>query len=212
MIAYRNIVCKGGITMKKFVSALCFTLLLSAVASFSANAASFSDVSKTHRYYKEISTLADAGILQGYPDGTFKPAVYVTRTQSLNILDRVPEIYIPPVRAMKTFSDLKLAHPYYDVFTRFYRGGVIDGNGDFMYPSSLVTRGQIAKVFTLYFDLNGYNGNMSFKDVPVYHDKYGVIMTLAANNITTGSNGYFMPNANLTREHLAVWLYRTLFE
>lgn len=195
---------------KKRLTALCFTLLFSTFFAFSAQAASFSDVPKTYRYYKEISTLADLGILQGYEDGTFKPAVYITRAHSLVVLNRVPEMYAVPIRNMRDFSDLKMAYPYYDVFVRFYRAGIINGDGEFMYPSNIVTRGQLAKVFTLYFDLTPAS-NMSFTDVPISSDKYPYVSALAGNGITTGDNGFFYPNKPLTREHLAVWLYRTLF-
>jgi hypothetical protein len=50
-----------------------------------------------------------------------------------------------------------------------------------------------------------------FKDVSSKHDAYEYIQILASNGITTGSNGYFMPNAPVCREHFSVFLYR-LFE
>lgn len=196
--------------MKKQLTALCFALLLSTVFAFNTNAASFSDVPTSHRYYKEITTLADLGVIKGYEDGTFKPGVYITRAQSLNILDRVPDMYVLPIRNMREFSDLKRAYPYYAVFERFYRGGIINGDGNFMYPSNIVTRGQIAKMFTLYFDFTAAS-NVSFIDVPASSDKYPYVSALAANGVTTGDAGYFYPNKHLTREHLAVWLYRALY-
>lgn len=189
-----------------------FVVLLGSTATFAtADAANFKDVPKSHRYYKEISTLADLGILQGYEDGTFKPSVSIKRSHVLAVLNRVPEIYIPPVRGMKKFKDLDLVHPYYSEFERFYRGGVIDGNGDYVMPEASVTRGQIAKIFYLYFDLKGNITAKGFNDVLYTHDKYAMIMNLASFGITTGDNGYFYPNRELSRQHLAVWLYRAIY-
>lgn len=41
--------------------------------------ASFSDVPTTHPFYGDITAVADAGISNGYPDGTFRPSDPVTR-------------------------------------------------------------------------------------------------------------------------------------
>jgi hypothetical protein len=44
-------------------------------------APSFSDAPTTHPYYEAISDIADLGIINGYPGGTFKPDKPVTRQQ-----------------------------------------------------------------------------------------------------------------------------------
>lgn len=46
---------------------------------------SFSDI-QYHRYASDIADLADKGIIEGYPDGTFKPEKLVTRAEALKII------------------------------------------------------------------------------------------------------------------------------
>lgn len=42
---------------------------------------SFSDVPIGHWAYQEVKLMSDYGIINGYPDGTFKPDETVTRAQ-----------------------------------------------------------------------------------------------------------------------------------
>lgn len=61
---------------KQLATAVFATLALGAVA-FAANP--FSDVPANHWAYQSVSELADAGIIDGYPDGTFQGAHNITR-------------------------------------------------------------------------------------------------------------------------------------
>ena len=54
-----------------------------------AYAASFSDVPVNHPFYDEIEWMADTGITQGYPDGTFRPNEDVTRGQMSAFMQRL---------------------------------------------------------------------------------------------------------------------------
>ncbi|QOX62470.1 S-layer homology domain-containing protein [Anoxybacterium hadale] len=49
----------------------------------------FSDVSPDRWSYREISELADAGFLQGYPDGSFRPENPITRAEFANIASKL---------------------------------------------------------------------------------------------------------------------------
>lgn len=46
----------------------------------------FTDVPKSSKYYGAIAALSEAGIINGYPDGTFKPENTLTRSQIAKIL------------------------------------------------------------------------------------------------------------------------------
>jgi hypothetical protein len=59
-------------------TALIVTVLLSAVTGAMASHL-FSDVPTTNTFHDEITLLADAGVVAGYPDGTFRPGNAVTR-------------------------------------------------------------------------------------------------------------------------------------
>lgn len=51
------------------------------------SAKSFPDVQSNHWAIKEINYLSDKGIINGTPEGTFKPSDYVTRGQMALMLD-----------------------------------------------------------------------------------------------------------------------------
>lgn len=51
--------------------------------------ASFTDVAETDWYYPEISAAASRGWIGGYPDGTFRPNVPITRAQAAAVINRL---------------------------------------------------------------------------------------------------------------------------
>ena len=51
----------------------------------------FSDVSEDRWSYGEITALAQAGILNGYEDNTFRPEQTLTRGEMAALLERIPE-------------------------------------------------------------------------------------------------------------------------
>jgi peptidoglycan DL-endopeptidase CwlO len=50
--------------------------------------ASFKDISPNQSFYKDILAMQSAGIIQGYPDGTFKSNQYMDRAQMAVIIER----------------------------------------------------------------------------------------------------------------------------
>ncbi len=91
-----------GITRAEFVK------LISGLVEETVGTASFPDVSKTHPYYREIINAANAGIVEGNPDGTFAPDATLTRAQIVTMLDRLVERTIVESNAVKVskFSDI----------------------------------------------------------------------------------------------------------
>lgn len=61
-------------------------LLLSVTYGSPVMAQSFSDVPQSHSAYEAIEALKNAGILSGYPDGTFKPGKSVNRAEAVKII------------------------------------------------------------------------------------------------------------------------------
>lgn len=72
---------------KKFYTVAVASLAATAVAVAPASAAgSFTDVAKDNAHFEAITALQTAGVISGYPDGTFKPAQDVTRGQAAKML------------------------------------------------------------------------------------------------------------------------------
>jgi hypothetical protein len=89
---------------------------------------SFTDVSPTHAAYKFISAAYQAGIINGYSDGTFKPNAFVTRAQIAIMVQRafnvqasetvvsfidVPEGYAPK-KFIEILASQKIVNGYSD--------------------------------------------------------------------------------------------------
>ncbi len=54
-----------------------------------AKECSFTDVDDNHEYYSAICSLEQAGIIDGYADGTFRPYSTVTRAETVTLLNRI---------------------------------------------------------------------------------------------------------------------------
>lgn len=56
------------------------------VASNTASAAGFADVPTTYEYSDAVTFLLDEGVVQGYPDGSYKPANTINRAEFVKII------------------------------------------------------------------------------------------------------------------------------
>jgi len=154
-----------------------------------------------------IEQAAAAGIIGGYPDGTFKPNQSLTRVQAAAIF----------VRAFKL--ETNEAAPFGDIgdyakqskaeINAAYKYGIIKGDKGNFKPSEEVTRAQLAlmieraskivtgKAYTAtenapYTDLGNYNA-----------ETVNAISMLYELNIATGFQGKFMPSSSTTRAQAA---------
>ncbi|MGE8082098.1 S-layer homology domain-containing protein [Peribacillus loiseleuriae] len=171
---------------------------------------SFTDVPFSHLYYEQIETIKNRNIITGYPDGTFNPNGVIKREHVFKMLAAVDEITFSKVRTATEFSDVSVTNPYYEQIKLMYETGIIDGDQGKMNPKSSLTRAQLAKILVNAFDLK-LNGKVkNFSDVSPSDWSYTYIQILASNGITTGSNGKFLPNEPVTRQHFALFLARCL--
>lgn len=74
--------------MKRFLCFLIITLTIAGTV-LTVGAASFSDVSDTDYYASAASLLKEFSVLDGYPDGTFKPQNSITRAEMAAIVCRL---------------------------------------------------------------------------------------------------------------------------
>lgn len=102
----------------------------------------FKDIPTNYAYYGEIAALANAGIINGYPDGTFKPNATLTRGQTAKIIARAFELTgnannLP-------FKDIANSE-YKEYIAALYANKVTTGTTPTTYsPVNPVTRGQLA--------------------------------------------------------------------
>jgi len=73
--------------MKKILAIAAAAALTAGVSAFAANP--FSDVSTDDWAYQAVSDLSDQGVVEGYPDGTFKGERNITRYELAQIIARL---------------------------------------------------------------------------------------------------------------------------
>ena len=196
--------------MKKIVLVVMAAMLMLSIAALPAQAKGFKDVPASHPYYQIIHQLAEVGIINGYPDQSFKPNANVTRGQVALLITRAIEL--PVTQAAKDFTDVPASAANYSAIQKMQQAGIFttDAQGK-LYPAQPITRAEMAKALVIAFNLTGTT-DAQFTDVTTAHPYYAYINTLYANAITTGSNGAFMPTKALSRAHFAVFMHRALGE
>ena len=123
--------------------------------TFWATTNPFSDVAFTAWYNNAVSTTANAGIIAGYPDGTFLPNNKITRAEFATIAARfLSEEYVGP----DLFTDIS-GHWAAEYINRAANAGWISGypDGSF-HPDAYITR---AEAMTL---VNNMLGRMPHED------------------------------------------------
>src|SRR4029079_6244466 len=117
---------------------------------------SFNDVLPGSTFYTYVHCLACLGIVQGYPDGTFRPNDNVTRGQVAKILAESVGYNdsIPPTQ--QTFNDVPPGSTFWLYIERVALHGAINGYpcgvqgepcpGIYFRPQNTLTRGQAAKI------------------------------------------------------------------
>lgn len=168
----------------------------------------FSDVKSSDYFNSYVENLSERGIINGFPDGTFKPYEYLTRGQAAKILVGVLELDTKNV-ANPNFKDVSPTHPYYEAIAALKEAGIINGYEDRTFKSSaFVQRHHMALMISAAFKLKP-SGSVSspFTDVPIGYQnavtalyEYGVTMGKTA----TTFGGY----SNVTRGQMATFIVR----
>ncbi|MBY0223385.1 amidase family protein [Sporosarcina aquimarina] len=172
----------------------------------------FKDVSS---YVDEIMYLTDKGIINGYPDGTFKPNESITRLHAIRLILKEKGIVDYSDVTNPEFVDVSPGDYGYEEIAKAVELGIVNGKVNsqgekYFDPTGKLSRSQAAAILVLAYDLKGTHPT-DFKDVPKGNWAHNYISALVANNITTGySNGKFKPNINISRQHFAAFMARYL--
>ena len=76
----------------------------------------FSDVEKGHWAYSYINAASEAGWIQGYPDGTFRPDKEITRTETVTLVNSM----INRAVTREKLKALNVRNPYNDLAESFW--------------------------------------------------------------------------------------------
>lgn len=152
--------------------------------------------------------------IQGYPDGTFRPNISVTRAQMASMLARyLTDNAIPEATA--TFTDTA-KHGAKDAIEFVKDTGLLKGTTATTFnPNGSITRAQMATIVARWLEENGVANESpakAFKDVKANHWAAEAIAVVNAQGIMTGTSAAtFNPDGHLTRAQ-AVKVLNRLFE
>lgn len=195
---------------KYFNATMVATLVASTVAGGSVAGASaeFSDVKTTDYFFEAVKNLSERGIVNGFPDGTFKPYNNVTRGQAAVIISGALGLDTVNVQD-PGFKDVPTSHPYYGAIAALANAGYINGFEDGTFGADKpVTRNHMAIIISKAFNLEAPAGTtLPFSDIyPAYKNQ---IAALYANGVTAGNSPTtFGGSLNVTRGQLAQFIVK----
>ncbi len=173
----------------------------------------FKDVKVNSPYYKIIHEMRDAGIIQGYEDGTFRPDTTISRQHAAALVSRALKINGLTLEKTKEFKqpkDLRTDSPFYDDIKSLVEAGLLemDSQGN-VNPNKALTRGEMAKIIAVAFNLE-VKADYLFGDVKgSKYEEY--VKALYSNGVTTGYEDYtFKLNGSLTRVHYVLFMHRAM--
>jgi len=115
----------------------------------------FSDVSRTHPNYVAITYMSDSGVINGYDDGTFKPANAINRAEVLKIILGGSNVAADaPFEA--AFPDVKEADWFAKYVIKAKTIGIVSGNsGDGTFtPARQVNMAEFLKMLLITNNVN----------------------------------------------------------
>jgi PKD repeat protein len=179
--------------------------------------ATFPDVPTDHWALNWILACVSAGIVQGYPDGTYGPDIPVTRDQMAVYVSRAlagGDEFVPSGPATPHFADVPTDYWAYDYVEYARYVGVVQGYSDGYHPTEPVDRGQMAVYIARAVadgEANVPDGPViaTFDDVPTDYWAYKYVEYCKAHGIVQGYDPVtYAPEAEVTRDQMAVYIAR----
>jgi hypothetical protein len=197
----------------------------------------FPDVPPGSTFYQFVRCLACLGIVNGYPDGKFKPNNPVTRGQLSKIVANSAGFSDPQPNQM--FEDVPVGSTFQVYIGRLASHGYINGyacggvgepcvlpdNLPYFRPNNNATRGQISKIDANAAGFSDPPSGQQFEDVAMGSAFYTYTQRLVSRGVMSGylcggasepcvppSNlPYFRPNNNATRGQTSKIVSNTFF-
>ncbi|CCQ98680.1 putative 5'-nucleotidase [[Clostridium] ultunense Esp] len=187
---------------------LILSLLLSTVAVVFGSADT-----KGHWAEDAVTALEGRKIIEGYPDGTFKPDKAVTRAEFVTLLNRATGI--APSIGEIPFTDLKAGDWFLGQIAAATAKGYIAGYPDKTFrPNQLITRQEAATMLSKLLELQGStkNDRVSFTDTTRIGTwaKEGIAAAINAGLFQGYPDKSFRPEQKITRAETAATLQRAL--
>ncbi|MBI2463350.1 S-layer homology domain-containing protein [Candidatus Peregrinibacteria bacterium] len=174
----------------------------------------FSDVDPLHPNYSAIEYLQTHGVIQGYPDGTFRPEQSINRAEALKIILRAKGIEIPVSPPNVSFSDYSASDWFAPYIEEAHERGIVQGYPDGTFrPANTVNLVETLKILLETNQTLGlYPLPLSeppFSDVPV-DSWYAAYAQFAhdKNLIDSDSKNNIFPDQPMSRSTFSELIYR----
>jgi SpoIID/LytB domain protein len=167
----------------------------------------FTDIEDSVHEHAIVWT-SEAGIAQGFGDGTFRPGGTVTRGQMASFIYRTFDI---PASDGDSFRDVDPGQTHGDAINALADAGIAQGFDDGRFrPGASVTRAQMASFLVRAIGLDEVAPDGRFRDV-TGGTHAGTIHAIAQEGITLGcASDRYCPNDTVRRGQMASFLYRTV--
>lgn len=170
----------------------------------------FADIGEVNPHYQAIKFLKNEGIIEGYPDGTFKPTNSVSRVE---VTKFILEGLGADLLAAKTlsFKDTDSSQWYASYVYTAMKNGIIEGYPDGTFkPTNSVNKVEFLKMLieAMNIDINPNVKTFTFTDLNE-NEWYAPYVRFAIDkNLIDYEGREFKPNEAMTREQVAEAIYR----
>lgn len=201
--------------LKPLTFVLVLLLLLSGTVSTAMAKNNFTDIPVNSWYEADVEFLTAKGIINGYNDGSFKPNASVTRAQAAKIIANTMTYFAVNHKTISTdwiaLNDVTTEDDFYDYVIKMSSHNIMQGYDDKTFkPYAPITRAQLAKILSEAFTLTPSNKALPLSDVTKNDWYYDYVNSLYNNGITTGSEGKYKGNQQVTRAQLASFVVRSI--
>lgn len=176
-----------------------------------ALAASFSDVNTQNKNYDAIEYLKDVGVINGYPDQTFRPEKSVNRAEFLKLA--LESSNIPTnVAAPAPFPDVDNSAWYAPYLRKAFAEKWIEGYQDGTFkPESTINKVEALKITAVVqgWEISKDIGRVPFQDTAraAWYTPY--VAYAKNHNFLEEQGTFFGPATNMTRASISEILFRS---
>ncbi|MDY3983068.1 MAG: S-layer homology domain-containing protein [Veillonellaceae bacterium] len=177
----------------------------------------FSDIAK-HWAKEAILAMYNDHFISGFPDGTFRPNVTISRAQIASIYNNILTAtnHLPKDKKTVTYTDVPTDNWAYDAVEHVSEAGIMKAESARAFnPSSTMTRQSFAITAAHFADYLGIKNDNSKKAIQFADSnelssagKSAVTQLAQEGFINAGSDVLFRPQDTITRAEAAAILYR----
>ncbi|MBU8905938.1 S-layer homology domain-containing protein [Desertibacillus haloalkaliphilus] len=166
-----------------------------------ADAVAFSDLeNESADAVEAINNLVASGVIEGFPDGTYRPQEGISRQHAAVMFVRAFDLSTTNV-TNPGYADVTEAHKYYNEIAAATEAGLFLNDGGNFDPAEPLTRGEAAAALSSAWELDA-ESDYSFSDDGGVHAD--AITALVENGVVGGfSDGTFREGEAVNRVHFA---------